>query len=114
MNHVEMADMIFSLEEVPEERTAHLLDFVHKAAAQVVWTVVIPDAVNPLDAAAAVTRPGEDMDFMAPTFERRRQFGDMGGDSSHRVGVERFPGEHGNLHIERAALAFTSPSDRLP
>ena len=42
-----------------DERPAHLLDFVHEAAAKVIWTIVIPHPVNPADAAVAVTRPGE-------------------------------------------------------
>ena len=100
MNHVEMSDVILRLEKVPDERAAHLLNFVHEIAAEIMRTVVIPHTVNPADAAAAVTRAGKDVDFMAATFECRRQFRHVRRNPSQRVGVKRFPGKHRNSHHE--------------
>jgi hypothetical protein len=87
VDHVEVADIILRLKEVPDERAAHLLHFVHDVAIQVVGTVVIPDSVNPADSAAVITGRGENVNFVAAAFQRHRQFRHVRRYPSHRVGV---------------------------
>ena len=50
VHHVKMADVVLGLKEVPDERTAHFLDFLLENASQTEGTVMIPDAVDLLRA----------------------------------------------------------------
>jgi hypothetical protein len=73
------------------ERAAHVIDFFDKIRVQLEGAAVIMDTVNELIMRLARTHPREDMDFVSFAFERRRQLGDMGGDSSDGDGMKRLP-----------------------
>ncbi len=108
MHHVKAADMIFGLEEVPDEGAAHFLDFVDEVGVQVVRAVVMPDPVDPGGTAGAEAGSGEDVHFMAAALERRRELRHVCSDSSHCVRMQCLPGEHRDLHAESAACVLSS------
>jgi hypothetical protein len=91
VHHVEVADIVLGLKEMPDERPAHFLDFLHKHAVQIEGTVMITDAVDLVHPAGPVAGPGEDMHFMPASLQCRRQFRHVGGYPTHSVGVQRFP-----------------------
>src|SRR6266850_3370174 len=98
MHDIKMAYVIFSLEKVPDKRTAHLLDFADKTAVLIVWTVVIPHAVDGPHAARPIAWAREHVHFVATALQRRRQFSHVRRYPAHSMGVQRFPREHCDAH----------------
>ena len=91
VDEIEMAVTIFFLEEMPDERTAHFLDFIDETGVEIEWTVVIPDAIDLAYAATSVAGTCEDVNVMPFALESRRQFRHMRRYSSDRYRMERFP-----------------------
>src|SRR6185436_5156362 len=69
VHHVEVTDVVFRLEEMPNERPAHFLDLLHENAVQTERAVMIPDTVDLVRASGPVAGPGKDMQLMSPALE---------------------------------------------
>ena len=98
VNNVKITDVTFGLEKMPDERSAHFLDFICHVRAEVVRAKMVPHAVNSADAAGSVARPGKDVDLVPAPIQGCGQFGDMGCDPANRVRMQRLPRKHRDLH----------------
>ena len=91
VHDIEMTDVILGLKEMPDEGTAHFLNFLQENRTQAEGAVMIPDSIDLVRASRPVAGPCKDVQFMPPPLQCRRQFRYVRGNPTHGLGVKRFP-----------------------